>query len=123
MFLSDVLPTAWQGVAYADVPPGGSLAVLGLGPIGDMATRVAQHQGGSGSSAWTWFPSGWIGPESTEWRPSTSPRATSWVGSVSGPGTGPRRGDRCGGHEAHGSPVGKLAQQMAGLLPDGARPS
>jgi threonine dehydrogenase-like Zn-dependent dehydrogenase len=45
LFLSDVLPTAWQGVQYANVPKGGSLVVLGLGPIGDMATRVALHQG------------------------------------------------------------------------------
>ncbi|MFF8606624.1 alcohol dehydrogenase catalytic domain-containing protein [Streptomyces sp. NPDC015346] len=45
VYLSDVLPTAWQAVAYADVPPGGSVAVLGLGPIGDMATRVAAFQG------------------------------------------------------------------------------
>ena len=41
-YLSDVLPTAWQSVAYAEVPPGGTLVVLGLGPIGDMASRVAQ---------------------------------------------------------------------------------
>ncbi|HET9609838.1 MAG TPA: zinc-dependent alcohol dehydrogenase [Acidimicrobiales bacterium] len=45
LFLSDVLPTAWQAVAYADVPAGGSLAVIGLGPIGQMACRVARHQG------------------------------------------------------------------------------
>ncbi|MGW7498524.1 zinc-dependent alcohol dehydrogenase [Streptomyces luteogriseus] len=45
VYLSDVLPTAWQAVAYADVPKGGSIAVLGLGPIGDMACRVAQVQG------------------------------------------------------------------------------
>jgi S-(hydroxymethyl)glutathione dehydrogenase/alcohol dehydrogenase len=45
LFLSDVLPTAWQAVEYADVPKGGTLLVLGLGPIGDMATRVALHQG------------------------------------------------------------------------------
>ncbi|MEU1001851.1 MULTISPECIES: zinc-dependent alcohol dehydrogenase [Streptomyces] len=45
VYLSDVLPTAWQAVAYADVPQGGSVAVLGLGPIGDMACRVAQVQG------------------------------------------------------------------------------
>ncbi|MCU1359832.1 MAG: molecular chaperone GroES, partial [Ilumatobacteraceae bacterium] len=45
LFLSDVLPTAWQCVQYADVPEGGSLVVLGLGPIGDMACRVAQHLG------------------------------------------------------------------------------
>ncbi|MFE1788263.1 alcohol dehydrogenase catalytic domain-containing protein, partial [Streptomyces sp. NPDC059525] len=45
VYLSDVLPTAWQAVVYADVPPGGSVAVLGLGPIGDMCTRVAAHRG------------------------------------------------------------------------------
>ena len=45
LFLSDVLPTAWQAVAFADVPAGGSLAVLGLGPIGQMAVRVARHLG------------------------------------------------------------------------------
>ena len=45
LFLSDVLPTAWQAVQYAQVPDGGSLAVVGLGPIGEMATRIAQHLG------------------------------------------------------------------------------
>src|SRR6478672_8745249 len=45
VYLSDVLPTAWQSVVYADVPKGGSVVVLGLGPIGDMAARIAQHQG------------------------------------------------------------------------------
>src|SRR3954463_11970066 len=45
LFLSDVLPTAWQGVEYAAIPDGGSVAVLGLGPIGDMCTRVAMHRG------------------------------------------------------------------------------
>ncbi len=45
VYLSDVLPTAWQAVAYAGIPDGGSVTVLGLGPIGDMASRVAQHLG------------------------------------------------------------------------------
>jgi threonine dehydrogenase-like Zn-dependent dehydrogenase len=45
LFLSDVLPTAWQAVAYADSEPGGTLLVLGLGPIGDMACRIAAHRG------------------------------------------------------------------------------
>ncbi|NGN69297.1 glutathione-dependent formaldehyde dehydrogenase [Streptomyces sp. A7024] len=45
LFLSDVLPTAWQAVKYAEVPPGGTLVVLGLGPIGNMACRIAQLQG------------------------------------------------------------------------------
>ncbi|MEX3657282.1 MULTISPECIES: zinc-dependent alcohol dehydrogenase [Mycolicibacterium] len=45
VYLSDVLPTAWQAVAYADIPDGGSVTVLGLGPIGDMAARIAAHLG------------------------------------------------------------------------------
>ncbi|MEV1132020.1 alcohol dehydrogenase catalytic domain-containing protein [Agromyces sp. NPDC049794] len=43
LFLSDILPTAWQGFRYANVPPGGSLAVLGLGPVGQLVARVARH--------------------------------------------------------------------------------
>ncbi|WP_395575895.1 zinc-dependent alcohol dehydrogenase [Streptomyces sp. BK79] len=45
VYLSDVLPTAWQAVEYAAVPQGGSVAVLGLGPIGDMACRIARAKG------------------------------------------------------------------------------
>ncbi len=45
VYLSDVLPTAWQAVEYADVPQGETLLVLGLGPIGEMCTRIAQHRG------------------------------------------------------------------------------
>jgi threonine dehydrogenase-like Zn-dependent dehydrogenase len=45
VYLSDVLPTAWQAVEYAQIPEGGSVTVLGLGPIGDMSTRVALHRG------------------------------------------------------------------------------
>ena len=45
LYLSDVLPTAWQAVEYADTPEGGTLGVWGLGPIGQMACRIALHQG------------------------------------------------------------------------------
>ncbi|WP_420112789.1 zinc-dependent alcohol dehydrogenase [Pseudactinotalea sp.] len=45
LYLSDVLPTAWQAVEYAGVGAGDSLLVLGAGPIGDMAARVALHRG------------------------------------------------------------------------------
>src|SRR6187399_92713 len=45
LFLSDVLPTAWQAVEYADIPDGGSVTVFGLGPIGQMSSRVAAHRG------------------------------------------------------------------------------
>ncbi|HSS49907.1 MAG TPA: zinc-dependent alcohol dehydrogenase [Thermoanaerobaculia bacterium] len=45
LFLSDVVPTAWQAVQYAAPPEGGSLAVLGLGPIGQMSARIGRHLG------------------------------------------------------------------------------
>jgi len=45
LFLSDVLPTAWQAAVYADVRPGATVAVYGLGPIGQMAGRIALHMG------------------------------------------------------------------------------
>ena len=45
LYLSDVLPTAWQAVAYADVSEGGTVGVWGLGPIGQMCARIALNQG------------------------------------------------------------------------------
>jgi len=45
LYLSDILPTAWQGVAYADVPEEGTLAVFGLGPVGQLAGRIGVHRG------------------------------------------------------------------------------
>ena len=45
LYLSDVLPTSWQAVAYADIPEGGTVGIWGLGPIGQMCARIAMHQG------------------------------------------------------------------------------
>ncbi|MCJ0701340.1 alcohol dehydrogenase catalytic domain-containing protein [Frigoribacterium faeni] len=45
LFLSDILPTAWQGVEYAQVHEGGTLVVLGLGPVGQFASRIGVHRG------------------------------------------------------------------------------
>jgi threonine dehydrogenase-like Zn-dependent dehydrogenase len=45
LYLSDVVPTAWQAVKYAAPPECGSLAVLGLGPIGQMSARIGRHLG------------------------------------------------------------------------------
>jgi threonine dehydrogenase-like Zn-dependent dehydrogenase len=45
LYLSDVIPTAWQAVRYADVPKGGTLAVYGLGPVGLFSVRVAKQLG------------------------------------------------------------------------------
>ncbi|MEU1075870.1 MULTISPECIES: alcohol dehydrogenase catalytic domain-containing protein [unclassified Streptomyces] len=47
LYLSDLLPSAWQAVQYADIPPAGTVAVLGLGPLGDMACRIALQRGAS----------------------------------------------------------------------------
>ncbi|MDT9591431.1 alcohol dehydrogenase catalytic domain-containing protein [Nocardioides zeae] len=44
VFLSDVLPTAWQAVEYAGVGEGDTVVVLGGGPIGAMAARIAAHR-------------------------------------------------------------------------------
>ncbi len=45
VFLSDVLPTAWQAVEHAALRPGDTVLVLGAGPIGDMCARIATNRG------------------------------------------------------------------------------
>jgi threonine dehydrogenase-like Zn-dependent dehydrogenase len=45
LYLSDILPTAWQAVRYADVDQGDTLAVFGLGPVGQLATRIGLMAG------------------------------------------------------------------------------
>jgi threonine dehydrogenase-like Zn-dependent dehydrogenase len=119
VFLSDVLPTAWQGVAYANVPPGGTLAVLGLGPIGDMATRVAQHQGASRVFGVDLVPERLNRARShgVQTYDLTEDDTIDQIRELT-EGRGPDAVIDAVGMEAHGSPVGKVAQQMAGLLPD-----
>ena len=125
LFLSDVLPTAWQAVQYAGAPDGGTLLVLGLGPIGDMAARIAIHQGRRV-----------IGVDRV---PERLARARGRgvetldldqhgkdLGDVARELTGGRGPDSvidAVGMEAHGSPAAAFAQKLAGLLPDAvARP-
>ncbi len=45
LFLSDILPTAWQAVKYARMPDEGVMAVLGLGPVGQFAARIGVQLG------------------------------------------------------------------------------
>jgi len=45
LYLSDILPTAWQGVSYAEVQAGDTLAVIGLGPVGLLAVASARYRG------------------------------------------------------------------------------
>src|SRR5699024_11358619 len=47
LFLSDILPTAWQALAHAGVGEGDALAVYGLGPVGQFAARIGVHRGRS----------------------------------------------------------------------------
>ncbi|MDF8264861.1 zinc-dependent alcohol dehydrogenase [Luteipulveratus flavus] len=45
LYLSDILPTAWQAARYADVTEGSTLLVVGLGPVGQMTVRSARQMG------------------------------------------------------------------------------
>ncbi len=68
VYLSDVLPTAWQAVVYADIDDGGTVTVHGLGPIGQMCARSRCTR----APVWYWASirslSGWRWPAATAWR-------------------------------------------------------
>ncbi|MGC4940259.1 zinc-dependent alcohol dehydrogenase [Kribbella sp. DT2] len=117
VYLSDVLPTAWQAVEYADVPDGGTLVVLGLGPIGDMATRVAMHRGlrviGVDLVAERLERARHNGVETLEYSEDTAEAIRTLTD-----GRGADAVIDAVGMEAHGSPKAKFAQQATGLLPD-----
>ena len=121
VYLSDVLPTAWQSVVYADVPKGGSLVVLGLGPIGDMACRIAQHQGVDRVIAVDLVPERLArararGIEVIDLN-EHGDDLTAVVQEMTG-GRGPDSVIDAVGMEAHGSVGASTVQKLAGLLPD-----
>jgi threonine dehydrogenase-like Zn-dependent dehydrogenase len=121
VYLSDVLPTAWQAVEYADVPEGETVLVLGLGPIGEMCTRIAQHRGAGQVIGVD------LVPERIA-RANAHGVATLDLENLDGnlpeavreltDGRGPISVIDAVGMEAHGSPIGKLAHRLAGFLPD-----
>ncbi|GAA2422995.1 zinc-dependent alcohol dehydrogenase [Streptomyces glaucus] len=122
VYLSDVLPTAWQAVAYADVPPGGSVAVLGLGPIGDMACRVAQVKGAGRVFGVDLVPERLRrarerGVETYDLRAFDNEKELVAAIRDETDGRGPDAVIDAVGTEAHGSAAAKLAQQAAGMLP------
>lgn len=45
LFLSDILPTAWQAVLNAEVGQGASLAIYGAGPVGLLSAACARMLG------------------------------------------------------------------------------
>ncbi|MGI9111344.1 MAG: zinc-dependent alcohol dehydrogenase [Gaiellaceae bacterium] len=119
LYLSDVIPTAWQAVKYADTPKGGTLAVFGLGPIGQFSVRVAKHLGVERVLAIDLVPerlelARQFGAETVEWTGDGDPAleimdltdgrgADSVIDAV--------------GTEAHGAPVQELIQTVASRSP------
>ncbi|MDY0811378.1 zinc-dependent alcohol dehydrogenase [Kitasatospora purpeofusca] len=121
VFLSDVLPTAWQAVEYAAVPDGGSLVVLGLGPIGDMCTRIARHRGTEQVIGIDLVPERLErardhGVTVLDLKESGKDPADA-VREMTG-GRGAHAVIDAVGMEAHGSPAAALAQQATALLPN-----
>jgi threonine dehydrogenase-like Zn-dependent dehydrogenase len=119
VYLSDVLPTAWQAVEYAGVQAGSSVAVFGLGPIGQMCARIARHRGARA-----------IGIDLVPERLDMARRHGIETIGFDGDGS---IGDRVRaltegrgtdavidavGMEAHGSPAGLVAHKIVGWLPD-----
>jgi threonine dehydrogenase-like Zn-dependent dehydrogenase len=120
VYLSDVLPTAWQAVEYAEIPEGGSVTVLGLGPIGDMSARIAAHRGHRVIAVdlvdERLDRARDRGIEVLDLRKHPDDLAEAIREMTSGRGTDSVID--AVGMEAHGSPGAKIAQQMTGFLPD-----
>ena len=119
LYLSDILPTAWQAVQFADVREGDTLAVFGLGPVGQLAARIALDAG--------------IRVIGVDLVPERLALAAEWGVEVvsldsvvdgveavldATDGRGPDGTIDAVGMEAHGSPVAKAAIGLVGHLPD-----
>jgi threonine dehydrogenase-like Zn-dependent dehydrogenase len=120
LFLSDIIPTAWQGVKWADIGPGDTLAVIGLGPVGQFAARIGRHLGADRV----------IGIDLVPERLAMAKRhgvetidltdvddVTEAVLELTD-GRGADGVLEAVGMEAHGSPLGKAAHTLVGALPD-----
>ena len=121
IYLSDVLPTAWQAVEYANIPEGGSVVVMGLGPIGDMSTRIAKYRGAGKIIAVDLVPerlerAKQNGIDVIDLREHEEDLREVILEMTDG--RGPDSVIDAVGLEAHGSPTAKFVQDAAGLLPD-----
>ncbi len=119
LYLSDVVSTAWQGVRYAETPDGGTLAVIGLGPIGLMACSIARYLGVERVIGVDLVPERLAaararGAEVVDLRDGDPVAA---LLEATG-GRGPDSVLEAVGMEAHGDAPSKIAQAGAGLLPD-----
>ncbi|MEU9145008.1 alcohol dehydrogenase catalytic domain-containing protein [Streptomyces sp. NPDC048349] len=121
VYLSDVLPTAWQAVAYADIPPDGSVAVLGLGPIGDMSCRIAAHRGAGTVIGIDLVPERLDRARQRGFHTLDVRQSSDDLVDAVRELTGGRGADAvidAVGMEAHGSRIATAAQGMTTLLPD-----
>jgi threonine dehydrogenase-like Zn-dependent dehydrogenase len=119
LYLSDILPTAWQGVVYADVPEDGSLAVLGLGPVGQLAVRSALHRGVGQVIAVDLVPER-LAAASAAGATTIDLREVDDVAGAVRDLTGGRGADgvlEAVGMEAHGNPIAEKAIALASRLP------
>ena len=119
VYLSDVLPTAWQAVEFAKIPERGSVAVFGLGPIGQMSARIARHHGARV-----------VGIDLVPERLEMARRNGIEVLDLNDhddvaetirdmtDGRGTDSAIDAVGMEAHGAPGAEFAQKLVGLLPD-----
>lgn len=117
LFLSDILPTAWQGVEYAHIPADGTVVVLGLGPVGQFAARIARFRGHRV-----------LAVDPVPERRAMAARHDIEVFDLDDDTVAHLRDLTAGrgadsvidavGLEAHGSPATSLVQQAVGLLPD-----
>ncbi|GAA3401413.1 glutathione-dependent formaldehyde dehydrogenase [Pseudarthrobacter polychromogenes] len=117
LFLSDILPTAWQAVEYADTPAGGTLAVFGLGPVGQFASRIGVQRGlrviGVDPVPERRAMAERHGVETLDYGKGVADQLREMTA-----GRGPDAVVDAVGMEAHGSPVAGFAHQALGLLPD-----
>jgi len=124
LYLSDVLPTAYQAVEYAAIPDGGTVAVLGQGPIGNMAARIAKQRGAGKVIAIDLVPErlarakqdGFETIDLTDLEDSELVRTVQDMTD----GRGADAVIEAVGMEAHGAGGAKLAQAATNLLPDAA---
>jgi threonine dehydrogenase-like Zn-dependent dehydrogenase len=119
VYLSDILPTAWQAARYADIPPGGSVAVYGLGPVGQFAARSAKMMGAERVFGVD------LVPERLEMARRHGVEAVDATAVSDVPaflleqtqGRDPDSVIDAVGMEAHGNPVTKMSQNVAARLP------
>jgi threonine dehydrogenase-like Zn-dependent dehydrogenase len=123
LFLSDILPTAWQAVQFAEIPEGGTVAVFGLGPVGQFTARIARHLGASRVIGVDLVPERLalakrhgIEPFDISDLKGVDAVASALIEMVDG--RGPDSTIEAVGMEAHGSHGVGFAQKAIGMLPD-----